>query len=203
MQRLCVFCGSSSAVADGYLQVAKEMGRAIATRELGLVYGGGGTGLMGALAQSVLDAGGEAIGITVRMFDTPEIGRPDLTELLIFDTLHERKAKMVELSDGFVALPGGLGTFDELVESLTWVQLGIHNKPVGLVNHNGYFDRFISLLEYATAEGFLYSEHTDLLISAENPVELIGQMESFRPQVDLAERWRRQTGRSTGVEGIV
>jgi uncharacterized protein (TIGR00730 family) len=201
MRRLCVFCSSSNSIADEYLELATEMGKAIAASGIGLVYGGGGTGMMGALARGVLNSGGEAIGVSVRIFDTRDSDRPDLTELLVFDTLHERKSKMVELSDGFAALPGGLGTLDELVESLTWAQLGIHNKPIGLLNHNRYFDRFISLLDQAAELGFLYSERADLLISSEKPLELIERMASFRPQVDLADRWRRQSGRMADVEG--
>lgn len=200
MQRICVFCGSSSAVDSEYLEAAAAMGRAIASRGLGLVYGGGGTGLMGALADGALEAGGETIGVTVRMFDTPEIRRSDLTELLVFDTLHERKAKMVELSDGFVALPGGLGTLDELIESLAWVQLGIHSKPVGLLNHKRYFDRFIALLDHVAEQGFLYSGHADLFVSAEQPQDLIDRLRSFQPQVNLAERWTIQTGGSRDTE---
>lgn len=201
MRRICVYCGSSSSVNPGYLKQARKLGQLLAERQLQLVYGGGGTGLMGAVAEGTLEAGGYAIGVTIRMFDTPRLGRPDLSELYVFDTMHQRKAKMMELSDGFVALPGGLGTLDELMETLVWAQLGIHNKPVGVLNYRGYFDRFLAVLEHAQHEGFLFSQQGELLVSAEEPASLIEQMEGFKPQVDLSRRWLLQTGPESGAEG--
>jgi hypothetical protein len=201
MQRICVYCGSSSAVDPDYLELARQLGVALAERGLQLVYGGGGTGMMGAVAQGVLQAGGNAIGVTIRMFDTRKLGQQGLTELLIYDTMHERKAKMVELSDGFIALPGGLGTLDELVETLEWTQLGIHAKPVGVLNYRNYYDRFLSMLDYAKSERFLYSAQSDLLVTAEDPVALIELMEAFQPRVDLPRRWQIQTGSESDVEG--
>lgn len=203
IRRICVFCGSSSSVDSGYLALARELGSLLAARGLQLVYGGGGTGLMGAVADGVLEAGGHAIGVTVRMFDTPEIGRPNLSELYVYDTMHQRKAKMVELSDGFVALPGGLGTLDELVEALVWAQLGIHAKPVGVLNFRRYFDRFLSVLDHAKEEGFLFSERSELLVSAEEPAALIDQMQDFKPQVDLSRRWLLQTGLESDAEEAI
>lgn len=200
MRRICVHCGSSSAVSDGYLELARRTGQAIAERGLTLVYGGGGTGLMGEVASGALEAGGKAIGVTIKMFDTPELGRPNLTQLHVLETMHERKAKMVELADGFVALPGGLGTLDELIESLAWAQLGIHAKPVGLINHNGYFDPLLSMLEQARREGFLFAEHAEMLLSAQDPGELIERLESFRPDIDLADRWITQVGEKSDAE---
>jgi len=200
LQRICVFCGSSDDVPLEYLQAARDMGRTIAAQGLTLVYGGGGTGMMGALEAGVRVAGGEAIGVTIKLFDRPELRRPVLSELYVFDTLHERQAKMAELSDGFVALPGGLGTLDELVDSLTWAQLGLHAKPVGLLNKSGYFDPFLSMLEQARREGFLYAEHAELLINEQEPEVLLERMETFRPQVDLAERWLRQARKQADPE---
>lgn len=173
----------------------------MADRKLQLVYGGGGTGMMGALAQGMLDAGGYAIGVTIRMFDTRRLGRPDLSELHVFETMHERKAKMVELADGFIALPGGLGTLDELVETLEWTQLGLHSKPVGVLNYRSYFDRFLSVLDYAEAEGFMYSNQGQLLVTADEPAALIERMMSFKPDVDLRRRWLQQSDQSADLEG--
>ena len=200
LQRICVFCGSSDDVPLEYLQAAREMGRAIAAQGLTLVYGGGDTGMMGALAGGVLEAGGEAIGVTIQLFNTTALGRPNLSELHVFETLHERKAKMVELSDGFVALPGGLGTLDELVESLTWAQLGLHAKPVGLLNQNGYFDPLLAMLEHARNVGFLFAEHAQLLVYEREPERLLERMKTFRPQVNLAERWLRQARKQSDPE---
>lgn len=200
LSRICVFCGSSEDVPAEYLQVARRMGQAVASQGLSLVYGGGGTGMMGALAEGVLEAGGEAIGVTITLFNTPELVRPNLSELHVYETLHERKAKMVELSDGFVALPGGLGTLDELVESLTWAQLGLHAKPVGLLNQNGYFDPLLAMLEHARNVGFLFTEHAQLLIHEQEPERLLERMKTFRPQVNLAERWLRQARKQSDPE---
>lgn len=201
MQRICVYCGSSSAVDPDYLVLARQLGVTLAERGLQLVYGGGGTGMMGAVAQGVLEAGGYAIGVTIRMFDTRKLGQQGLTELFIYDTMHERKAKMVELSDGFIALPGGLGTLDELVETLEWTQLGIHAKPVGVLNYRNYYDRFLSMLDYAKSERFLYSAQSDLLVTADDPLALIELMGAFQPRVDLHRRWQSQTGSDSDVEG--
>jgi uncharacterized protein (TIGR00730 family) len=200
LRRICVFCGSSDSVPAEYLQAAREMGQAIAAQGISLVYGGGGTGMMGAVAGGVLGAGGQAIGVTIKLFNTAGLGRPELSELFVYETLHERKAKMVELSDGFVALPGGLGTLDELVESLTWAQLGLHAKPVGVLNQNGYFNPLLSMLDQARQVGFLYSDQTDLLIQEQEPARLLERMKTFRPQVDLAARWLRQASNQADPE---
>lgn len=194
LQRICVFCGSSDNAPPEYLQVARQMGQAIAAQGISLVYGGGGTGMMGAVAGGVIGGGGEAIGVTIKLFNNAALSRLDLAKLYVYETLHERKAKMVELSDGFVALPGGLGTLDELVESLTWAQLGLHAKPVGLLNPNGYFNPLLSMLDQARQAGFLYSDHTELLIHEQEPVRLLERMKTFRPRVDLGERWLKQAG---------
>lgn len=201
LERIGVYCGSSSSVDPAYIDLARRLGRTLAERGLQVVYGGGGTGLMGAVADGTLAAGGHVIGVTIRMFDNPELGQPGLSERYVYDTMHERKAKMIELSDGFVALPGGLGTLDELVETLAWAQLGIHTKPVGVLNYRRYFDRFLAVLEHARVEGFLYSEHAELLLSDEDPDLLLSQMERFQPQIDLSQRWLRQTGQESDPEG--
>ena len=194
MRRIAVYCGSSGEVAPVYLDAAREMGRTIAGLELSLVYGGGATGLMGAVADAALESGGEVIGVTIDQFISTELGHKNLTELYVVDNIQARKTKMLDLSDGIVALPGGLGTFDELVESLAWAQLGYHTKPVGLLNTNNYFDSFLSLLDRAWSEGFLYVGQADLLIRDIEPGRLLERLGSFRPQVNLAERWVKQAG---------
>ncbi len=194
MRRIAVYCGSSGDVAPVYLDAAREMGRTIAGLELSLVYGGGATGLMGAVADAALESGGEVIGVTIDQFSSTELGHKNLTELYVTDNIQARKTKMLDLSDGIVALPGGLGTFDELVEGLAWLQLGYHKKPMGLLNTNDYFDPFLSLLDHAWSEGFLYVGQADLLISDIEPGRLLERLGSFRPQVNLAERWIKQAG---------
>jgi uncharacterized protein (TIGR00730 family) len=194
MRRIALYCGSSGDVAPVYLDAAREMGRTIAGLELSLVYGGGATGLMGAVADAALESGGEVIGVTIEQFNSTELGHKNLTELYVMDNIQARKTKMLDLSDSIVALPGGLGTFDELVEGLAWAQLGYHTKPVGLLNTNNYFDPFLSLLDHAWSEGFLYVGQADLLISDIEPGRLLERLGSFRPQVNLAERWIKQAG---------
>jgi len=193
MRRIVVYCGSSGDVASVYLDAAREMGRAIAGLELALVYGGGATGLMGAVADAALESGGEVIGVTIDQFISTELGHKNLTELYVMDNIQERKARMLDLSDGIVALPGGLGTFDELVEGLTWLQLGYHEKPVGLLNTNDYFAPFMSLLDHARSEGFLYVDQAGLLINDSDPGRLLERLGSFRPQMNTTERWAQQT----------
>ena len=192
-----VYCGSSGDVAPAYLDAARDTGRAIAKIGLSLVYGGGATGLMGAVADSALASGGTVVGVTIDMFNSKELGHRNLTELYVMDDIQARKSKMLDLSDGIIALPGGLGTFDELLEGLTWVQLGFHSKPVGLLNTNSYFDPLLSMLDRARSEGFLYADQSDLLISDTEPGRLLERLGSFRPQVKVAERWAKQAG---GVE---
>ena len=192
-----VYCGSSGDVAPAYLDAARDTGRAIAEIGLSLVYGGGATGLMGAVADSALASGGTVVGVTIDMFNSKELGHRNLTELYVMDDIQARKSKMLDLSDGIIALPGGLGTFDELLEGLTWVQLGFHSKPVGLLNTNSYFDPLLSMLDRARSEGFLYADQSDLLISDTEPGRLLERLGSFQPQVKVAERWAKQAG---GVE---
>jgi len=174
--RLCVFCGSSRGVRPEYADAARALGRTLAEDGISLVYGGGGTGMMGALADAVLEAGGEAIGVIPHDLDTRELAHRSLTTLHRVNSMHERKAMMAERSDGFVSLPGGTGTFDETFEILTWAQLGLHNKPVGVLNVSGYFNPLIRLLDHAVAEQFLKPEHRRLLIVESNHEPLLKQM---------------------------
>ncbi len=192
MERVCVFCGSSDGVAEVYLTAARSMGQALARRGLTLVYGGGGTGLMGALADAALDLGGHVIGIMPRLFDTPALRHGRLTDLRVVDSMDERKAGMIALSQVFVALPGGFGTMEELFEVLTGAQIGLHTCPVGLLNLNGYFDSLLAWMERAAAEGFIYPEHRELFICAEEPETLLDRLADYQPPAGL-ERWITRT----------
>lgn len=164
------------------------MGCAIAERGLTLVFGGGGTGMMGAVADSVLEGGGHVVGVIPENFNTPQLLHADVSELHVVDGMHARKQLMAELADAFVALPGGFGTFEELFEILTWAQIGLHNKPVGVLNTKGYFDSLHRLIDEARQEGFIYSEHRDLLLSASSPVDLLEMLYNYRAPEGL-ERW--------------
>lgn len=192
IERVCVFCGSSDRVPADYLETARAVGQAIARRGMTLVYGGGGTGLMGAVADGALDLGGRVIGILPRLFDTSALRHAGLQELRLVDSMHERKAAMVELGEAFVALPGGFGTLEELFEVLTWAQIGLHSRPVGLLNANAYFTPLLAWMERAAAEGFIYPEHRGLYVSAEEPDLLLDALESFQPPEGL-ERWMTRT----------
>jgi uncharacterized protein (TIGR00730 family) len=188
LQNICVFCGCSDRIQEPYLQAAREMGRAIADRGFTIIYGGGRTGLMGALADSALEHGSKVIGVLPKTFNTPVLAHKNLSELHIVDTMHERKAKMIDLSDAFIALPGGFGTLEELFEILTWAQIGLHTNPVGILNTNAYFDSLLVLIEHARSQGFIYDEHRSLLINRSNPYDLLDQMTSYHPPANL-DRW--------------
>jgi hypothetical protein len=192
IERVCVFCGSSDRVPGAYLETARAMGQAIARRRMTLIYGGGGTGLMGAVADGALDLGARVIGILPRLFDTSALRHAGLQELRLVDTMHERKAAMVELSEAFVALPGGFGTLEELFEVLTWAQIGLHSRPVGLLNANEYFAPLLTWMERAAAEGFIYPEHRGLYVSAEEPELLLDRLEAYQRPAGL-ERWMTRT----------
>ncbi len=188
LERICVYCGSSDQAQNMYLDAACEMGRAMASRELTLVYGGGGTGLMGAVSRGARQAGGSAIGVIPEMFNTPQLVDKDLTDLRVVSDMHTRKAMMAELADAFVALPGGLGTFEELFEILTWAQIGLHSRPVAVLNVNGYYDPLFKLIEHAHDQGFLYAEHNRLLLSASQPEALLDLLAEHRPS-NGPNRW--------------
>ena len=178
-KRICVFCGSSPGFNSGYAEAARDMGTALINRDLGLVYGGESIGLMGVLADQVMTQGGEVIGVLPESMLERETDKPDLldlTELRVVHSMHERKQLMSDLSDGFVALPGGMGTFEELCEVLTWAQLGIHSKPIGLVNAAGYYEPLLALFDHAVNEGFLAPTNRMLLRSADTPDELLDDL---------------------------
>ena len=191
MKRICVFCGSSPGNDPRYLEAARSMGRLLAGRGLGLVYGGGSVGLMGAVADAALAAGGEAIGVIPRVLQVRELAHRSLTTLHVVGSMHERKALMAELSDGFVALPGGMGTLEELSEVLTWAQLGIHARPVGLLDVAGYYRPLATFFDQAVTAGFLRPAHRRLLLVGEEPGPLLDDLAAWRgpPQervIDLA-----------------
>lgn len=173
MKKICVYCGSSSGKGDGYLAAAEQLAEALVQRDLGLVYGGASVGIMGALANAVMERGGEVIGIMPQALMRREIGNDHLSELQVVDSMHERKAAMADQSDGFIALPGGMGTLEELFEILTWGQLGFHNKPIGLLNVDGYYDHLIRFLNHSVDQGLLQQPHRDLLRVDQNPGELL------------------------------
>jgi uncharacterized protein (TIGR00730 family) len=173
--------GSSSGLRPEYVETAKQLGRELVKRNLGLVYGGADVGLMKVLADTVLGEGGEAIGVIPKMLVEKEIPHQGLTELRVVDSMHQRKATMADLADGFIALPGGLGTFEEIFEVLTWAQLGLHSKPCGLLDVCGYYRHLIEFLDHAVGERFLRQENRDLLLWATEPTKLLDLFEKYRP----------------------
>ena len=181
MKRLCVFCGSAVGARVEYAASARALAAELARRRLGLVYGGGSVGIMGVLADAALAAGVEVIGVIPRPLASRELAHAALTELRLVDSMHERKATMASLVDGFVALPGGIGTLEETLEVLTWAQLGIHRKPVAALNVAGYWDGLIRLLDHATREGFVRREYAELMLFAEAPAELLDRMSAWTP----------------------
>jgi len=181
MEKICVFCGSSSGLDPVYTDAAVELGRALAAMEIELVYGGADVGLMGTVARTVLAGGGRVTGIIPRALAEREVAFVGLDELHIVETMHERKAMMAELSDGFIALPGGLGTLEEFVEALTWAQLGIHNKPCGLLNAGGYYDRLLEYMDHMMEQGFMRRENRDMILVDNDPSSLLMRMSLYCP----------------------
>jgi uncharacterized protein (TIGR00730 family) len=192
MNSICVYCGSAKQASQEYFRAARRMGETLARGGLTLVYGGGKTGLMGALADSVLDSGGKVTGVIVESMNTPELAHTRLTALEVTHTIHQRKARMYELADGYIALPGGYGTLDELFETLTWAQIGEHSKPVGLLNVNGYYDALLRMLDRAVEEKFLFPEHRQALLCDSQPDGLLELMIDYHPQIEAVRRWMRQ-----------
>ncbi len=187
MRRICVFAGSSSGARPAYAEVAHSLGTELARRGLGVVYGGACRGLMGVVADAALAAGGEVIGVLPRGLFVREVAHQGLTELREVDSMHERKALMAQLSDGFIALPGGFGTCDELFEALTWAQIGIHHKPVGLLDVNDYFSALLAFVAHASEEGFIPPIQTSLLLRATDPTTLLDTLARYQPPADDAE----------------
>ncbi|MCP3750297.1 TIGR00730 family Rossman fold protein [Pseudomonas sp. SBB6] len=183
VRSVCVFCGASTGVNPAYREAAIALGQTIAERGLTLVYGGGAVGLMGIVADAAMAAGGEVIGIIPEALKNAEIGHTGLTRLEVVDGMHARKARMAELSDAFVALPGGLGTLEELFEVWTWGQLGYHAKPLGLLDVNGFYSKLGSFLDHVVEEGFVRPQHRAMLQLADSPAELLDAMDSFESPV--------------------
>ena len=183
MKRICVFCGGSVGRDARYREAAEELGRQLAGRGLGLVFGGGSVGLMGAVADATLAAGGRAIGVIPHGLAVREVAHRGLTELRVVSSMHERKAMMARLADAFVALPGGFGTLEELFEIVTWAQLGIHRKPIGLLNVAGYYDALVRLLDHAVAEGFVPAENRGLIVVASEPAPLLERLAAHQGPV--------------------
>jgi len=181
MTRVCVFAGSSSGVRPEYMAAATDLGRVLAARGIGLVYGGARVGLMGAVADAVLTGGGEVTGVIPRSLVEKEVAHSGLTELRVVTTMHERKALMADLSDAFIALPGGWGTLDEFFEILTWAQLGLHCKPCGVLNVQGYFDRLLSFLDHSVEQGFVRREYGALLAVSDDPSTLLDALRAQTP----------------------
>jgi uncharacterized protein (TIGR00730 family) len=183
MKRICVFCGSSPGHDPRYLEAARTMGHTLARRGLGLVYGGGSVGLMGAVADAALAAGGEVIGVIPQVLQIRELAHRSLTTLHVVGSMHERKALMAELSDGFVALPGGMGTLEELSEVLTWAQLGLHARPIGLLDVAGYYQPLADFFDRAVGAGFLRPAHRALLLVGHEPGALLDRFAAWRGPV--------------------
>ena len=186
MKRICVNCGSSPGFDPSYMEMAHRLGQALLDRNLELVYGGADVGLMGEVADTVLKAGGSAIGVIPKSF-AQKVSHDGLTELHVVESMHERKGMMFDLSDGFIALPGGFGTLEEVLELLTWAQLGLNMKPCGLLNAKEYFNGLLSFLDHSMAEGFIRQEHRDMLLVTATPEDMLDRFESYRaPDV---EKW--------------
>jgi uncharacterized protein (TIGR00730 family) len=189
IQRLCVFCGSKPGVDEVYQEAASALGRYLAQCRIGLVYGGASVGLMGTLADAVLRGGGEVIGVIPRALAVKEIAHKGVADLRIVGSMHERKTLMAELAGAFLAMPGGYGTLDELFEVLTWTQLGLHRKPCGLLNVDGFFDPLIAYLDGAVGQGFLKPEHRNFLIHSDHPADLVDRLANM--ELPQASPWIR------------
>jgi len=188
IRSICVYCGSADGVDDAYYQAAAEMGAVLAQAGIRLVYGAGKTGLMGAVADGALTAGGEVTGVVPVNLNQPQLIHANLTTLEVSPDIHQRKARMSALADAFIALPGGYGTLDELFETLTWAQIGLHAKPVGLLNTRGYYDPLLHFIERVRAERFIYDVHRDLLVADSDPASLLAMLRGFRLPGGL-DRW--------------
>ncbi|MFP4519232.1 MAG: TIGR00730 family Rossman fold protein [Oceanicaulis sp.] len=190
---ICVYCGSNTGAAAEYRSAAKAMGEALAARGIKLVYGGGQVGLMGVLADACVDAGGEVIGVIPDFLHQKEIAHPRVQDMRIVTSMHERKLMMAEESDAFIAMPGGLGTMEELFEVWTWSQLGRHEKPVGVLNVNGYYDGLMDFLDHMRGEGFVEAKHRGMLKCAETPDAIVDALEAYEFPGMIATLERAQT----------
>ncbi len=191
MKSLCVFCGSSPGINHHYTEAAVQLGKVLAEKKIHLVYGGAKVGTMGLIAKSVLESGGQVTGVIPKALKDREVAFTELENLHVVGSMHERKALMAELSDGFIAMPGGLGTFEEFFEVLTWAQLGIHQKPCGLLNVNNYYHKLIDFLDHSIQQEFIKTKHSSLFITDNDPLSLIEQFKAWTPEfspfIDKAE----------------
>jgi len=188
VRRVCVFCGSSPGARPAYAEAAEELAALLVANGIGVVYGGGGVGLMGRLADAVLAQGGEITGVIPDALVDREIGHPGVRDMRTVGSMHERKALMAELSDAFVALPGGIGTLEELVEVFTWSQLGLHRKPCGLLDVEGYYEELAAFLDHAVRERFLREEHRSTLIVEREPAALLERLRAYEPEA-IQPKW--------------
>jgi len=192
MKSICVYCGSADKIHPDFKLAGRQMGRILAENGIQLIYGGGKTGIMGAVADGVLEAGGKVTGVIVESMYTPALAHMGLTRLEVTPTIHKRKARMYFLAEGYIALPGGFGTFDELFETLTWAQIGEHEKPIGLLNVRNYFEPLMAMVLHAEKEGFIFPEHIKMLCLAETPQALLACMDKHQHPADAVKRWMRQ-----------
>lgn len=187
MKSIVVFCGSSSGKNHAYVEIAYELGKTLAQQGIKLIYGGAQVGVMGAVAQGCLDNNGEVIGVLPHFLSAKEIRHSELTEMIMVDSMHERKMKMHELSDGIIALPGGFGTMEELFEMLTWAQLGLHQNPIGILNIDGYYDHLFRFFEHMTQEKLLKDKYNTLVLKSNSINDLLKQMHNYQP-IEV-EKW--------------
>jgi uncharacterized protein (TIGR00730 family) len=187
MKKICVYCGSSPGARPGYLEAARALAQALVKRNIGLVYGGASVGIMGEIADTVLAQGGQVTGIIPQALKDKEISHTGLTELIVVGSMHERKAMMADVSDGFIALPGGLGTFEELFEVLTWSQLGFHKKPCALLNVEGYYDHLSLFLDHAVKEQFVKDIHREMLLVESSAEKLLDLIDQYQPPA--VDKW--------------
>ncbi|MEB2333430.1 MAG: TIGR00730 family Rossman fold protein [Anaerolineaceae bacterium] len=192
MRSICVFCGSSDSVHSDYITAAFSLGILLANKGIRLIFGGGKTGLMGAVADGALSAKGEVIGVIIPSMNTPALAYDGLTRMEVPPDMHARKARMHELAEGYIALPGGFGTFDELFETITWAQTGTHQKPVGLLNVKNYYAPLLAAIDHAVEEGFVFREHRDALACNSNPAQLLNTMETYNHPFEAVKRWMRE-----------
>jgi uncharacterized protein (TIGR00730 family) len=192
MRSICVFCGSSDSVHADYISAARQMGRILAKRNIRLVFGGGKTGLMGAVADGALEADGEVVGVIIPSMNTATLAHTGLTLMEVAPDMHGRKKRMHELAEGYIAMPGGFGTFDELFETITWAQTGAHEKPVGLLNIKNYFDPLLMAIDHAVDEGFIFAEHRDSVFCDSDPEKLLDAMSTYEHPRAAVKRWLRE-----------
>ncbi len=190
IKSLCVYCGSSPGAKPDYIALAEKLAQTMAEQNLGLVYGGAHVGIMGAVADRLMSLGGKAVGVIPEALVEMEVAHQGLTELHIVADMHERKATMAKLSDGFISLPGGLGTLEEMFEMLTWSQLGLHGKPCGVLNVAGFYNDLLRFLDNACAEAFMLPHHRELLIDSTDPKDLIARMKEYVPEVKSKLDWQ-------------